>query len=110
MTAKDTDPDDWSGPLASQTDDIPRIRSPDPYPVAVGILIIVSIYFFPIFPAPAPATGTFTLADIVTGGYSHLFPWSPMLIITFVIGWIGALAFIAAGLLNTRPDLSFEEE
>ncbi len=110
MTAKDTDPDDWEGLQAPQTNDIPRIRSPDPYQVVIGLVIIASIYFFPLFPAPAPATGSFTLADIVTGGYSHLFPWNPMLIITFVIGWIVGLAFIAAGLLNTRPDLSFEEE
>jgi len=107
MTAKDQDHTGRSE-IANREDlDLPRVRSPDPYPIAIGLCIIGSMYLFPFFPAPAPSTGSFTLADIAVGGYAGLFPWNPMLLLTFILGWGASIALITQGLLSTKPDLSF---
>lgn len=89
--------------------DLPRVRSPDPYPIVIGLCIIGSMYLFPFFPAPVPSAGSFTLADIAAGGYAGLFPWSPMLLLTFILGWGASIALIAQGLMSTKPDLPFEK-
>ncbi|HII98871.1 MAG TPA: hypothetical protein HA272_06375 [Methanoregula sp.] len=89
-------------------EDIVYIWSPDPYPVLAGLIIFASLYLFPIFPLPPPSRGHLTLATIVMDGSYGLYSWSPILILTFVLGWGAAIGLVIYGLVNKKPVLDFD--
>jgi hypothetical protein len=89
--------------------DLPRVWSPDPYPVVLGLCILTSIYLLPVFPVPAPATQFLTLADIVANGSSGSYSWNPMLHLTFWLGWGVSLGLVIYGLVSKKPGFSFKK-
>ena len=102
------DPLQQPGKKELPDEDVVYIWSPDPYPVLAGLIIFASIYFLPLFPLPPPSRGYLTLAMIVMDGSYGMYSWSPILILTFVLGWGAALGLVIYGLVNKRPVLDFD--
>jgi hypothetical protein len=108
-------PGDTSGsgtvrPGHDDPDPILRIRSPEPIPVLIGLCIVASMYLFPLFSPPRKIGSPLTLADLAVGGSAAPFPGNLLYLISFIMGWGVAIGLVAFGLLNTKPDLSFERE
>lgn len=108
MSVQDKNPGNGSQDTGPEPDELPRVRSPDPYPIATGLCIIASIYLFPVFPAPGFIGAPLTLAALAVGDSALPFSGNFLYLTSFIMGWGVAIGLVVYGLANTKPDISFE--
>jgi len=100
--------DDTPKPQLGKSEDLTYIWSPDPFPVLIGIIVVASMYLIPLFPVPGRIGTPITLAAIAIGEFAPPFPQNFLYLLTFVLGWVVAIGIAFYGLINKKPDLSFE--
>lgn len=98
------------GPHGGKSENLTYTRSPDPLPVLIGGIIVASMYLFPLFPVPGRIGSPLTLAAIAMGEFAPPFPQNFLYLLTLIMGWVVAIGLAVYGLMNTKPDLSFEKE
>ncbi|PKL64083.1 MAG: hypothetical protein CVV32_10520 [Methanomicrobiales archaeon HGW-Methanomicrobiales-3] len=91
-----------------QDEDITYTWSPDPFPVLIGIIVVASMYLFPLFPVPGRIGSPLTLAAIAMGEFAPPFPQNFLYLLALIMGWGVAIGLLIYGLVNKKPDLSFE--